>query len=75
MIDVNNHIPVCLNSFYNVEIDENSPRMRPLVQIRASDGDPTDKLKFIIQGDGIGKFYVDNHTGKESPRLLFSNTH
>ena len=68
--DVNNHIPLCLNSYYYLEVEENTPRSKPLVQITAEDGDPSDRLSFLIQGDGVGKFHVDNETGE----YLFQET-
>ena len=62
-IDVNNHQPVCMNSYYVVKVKENSDLSKSILKIQAKDDDPRDELKYVVQGDGIGKFNVNEKTG------------
>lgn len=62
-VDVNNNSPFCENSYYKINVRENQNVSTPLLRIKASDADPSDSLKYLIQGDGVGKFQVNKTTG------------
>ena len=61
--DFNNHNPICLSTFYEANVEENSDVNKVILQIKAEDEDPSDILKYQIHGDAHGKFVVDEKTG------------
>lgn len=61
--DVNDHSPVCINSYYSLPIKEDWDIANSIVVVKASDEDTADSLKYAVQGDGVGKFKIDEKTG------------
>ncbi|XP_065667525.1 protocadherin Fat 1 [Hydra vulgaris] len=61
--DFNNHDPVCLLTFYEADVEENSDLKKTILRVAAEDKDPSDVLRYQIHGDGNGKFYINEKTG------------
>lgn len=57
--DLNDKPPVCLNSFYTVDVKENWDLAKPLAHIQVENGDASDELMFMVQGEGVSKFKVN----------------
>lgn len=68
--DTNDNSPSCMKAFYSINVME-STQTRPIVaKIEATDPDTDDRLVYSLQGDGFGKFLVNERTG-EFENLLF----
>ena len=56
--DLNDKPPVCLNSYYSVDVKEDWALAKPLAHIKVDNGDVSDELMFMIQGEGLSLIHI-----------------